>query len=602
MDRKFFYLFTFLLFYLYQPSTVMAQGMVTEIKVVAVQDYDSLATQSEGYSGGDKEELDFRHGRGGGYVFALFKQGTDVTQYITDVRVTADREDNYGQPFSDKGKDYTPAPFFQAEARKDKQYRGGLNGRDYLCYGGKYKEQHHIYVSRTGNDDFSKQVLKSARVTTSRPEHLSADESCGGGYAGGGRYIVYEWHTHESKYKTLVSHAAPTGDINSHVHYCDRDQCGLTKIEPHRFVQIYGNDQWMQLPATDKLSQKSHYKKCLDCGKIIYDDHQWASFVSNWEFHEKRCLLCDYVDQADHKNFGKQKLPVDEYHHIIFCDDCGFIQKLHHDFMEDLYDQQQDCEHTIVKLKCRQCYHYAYFEMPGAGHDYDAYGICRRKGCLHPYEQPAVEPLGNGDSTFVVKSFGNLYWVADYVNNRRPKTNVRLDNDLIADSLMKLPWRPIGATDETPFQGTFDGGGHVITMLQTEEPVAGVGYRGLFGTIAKGATVKNVSLASCNMRGWNYVGGLAGINEGTIDACNVVFSVMSSIGTGMNLGGICGLNRRTGTITNCTTGSNVWVGGVRDYAGGICGTNDGGTLSGNVTEAICGSGSDAVLPETASQQ
>jgi hypothetical protein len=41
---------------------------------------------------------------------------------------------------------------------------------------------------------------------------------------------------------------------------------------------------------------------------------------------------------------------------------------------------------------------------------------------------------------------------------------------------------------------------------------------------------------------------------------------------------------------------------VLDYAGGICGTNEGGTLSGNVTAAICGSGSDAVLPEAASKQ
>jgi hypothetical protein len=137
-------------------------------------------------------------------------------------------------------------------------------------------------------------------------------------------------------------------------------------------------------------------------------------------------------------------------------------------------------------------------------------------------------------------------------------------------------------------------------MLQTEEPVAGCGYRGLFGAIAKGATVKDVEIASCKMRGWNYIGAVAGVNDGTIDNCHVVFSIMSSIGTGMNLGGICGLNR--GAITGCTTENNVWVGGVRDYAGGICGTNEGGSLSRNTFQAICGSGSDAVLPEAASNQ
>jgi hypothetical protein len=137
-------------------------------------------------------------------------------------------------------------------------------------------------------------------------------------------------------------------------------------------------------------------------------------------------------------------------------------------------------------------------------------------------------------------------------------------------------------------------------MLQTEEPVAGCGYRGLFGAIGKNGMVKNVGIAACYMRGWDYIGAIAGVNEGTIENCHVAFSMMSTIGTNKNLGGICGLNK--GTISKCITESSVWVGGVSDYAGGICGTNDGGTLSGNTFTAICGSGSDAVLPETASQQ
>jgi hypothetical protein len=101
------------------------------------------------------------------------------------------------------------------------------------------------------------------------------------------------------------------------------------------------------------------------------------------------------------------------------------------------------------------------------------------------------------------------------------------------------------------------------------------------------------------MRGWDNIGAVAGVNNGTIESCYVVSSSMSTIGTGMNLGGICGLNR--GTISGCVTERDVWVGGARDYAGGICGTNENGTLLGNITEAICGSGTDATLPETASE-
>ena len=130
--------------------------------------------------------------------------------------------------------------------------------------------------------------------------------------------------------------------------------------------------------------------------------------------------------------------------------------------------------------------------------------------------------------------------------------------------------------------------------------MAGCGYRGLFGAIGKGGSVTNVTLAACDMRGWDNIGAVAGVNEGTVSNCHVAFSIMSSIGSGMNLGGICGLNR--GTISGCTTRDDVWVGGARDYAGGICGTNDGGSLTGNTSQAICGSGSDAELPATASEK
>ena len=597
MNRKYFYFFTFLLFCLFCPSPARAQ-MVSDIKVFAVQEYDSLKVAAGGYSGGDKD-LDFRKGRGGGYVFVLSKQSTDTASYITGVKVETKTE--YGMKFNEGGKTYYPVPFFQAASHKDKDYRGGLNGRNYSIYGGAYTGQPHVYFSRTNHQDFNEKVLKDIYVTSSMP-NLSSNQTYSGGHAGGGRYFVYTWHTHEPQYKPYITDAAPTGDINNHVKYCDRDQCGITKIEPHHFAQHYnGIDTWGQLPATDKKCADYHFKKCTECGQIVYEAHSWAAITSDWKSHNKRCLICDYVIQADHENFGKQKIPVDENYHMIFCD-CGFLMKLRHDYSDSRFVERQDCEHTVVRYSCRQCRNQAYFEEPGVGHDYDEFGICRRDNCQHPYERPGVEPLDtlkpDGDSVFVVKTFGNLYWIADYVNNRRPKTNIRLANDLYAEDYMRLPWIPIGTTDSTAFKGTFNGDGHFISMLQTEEPVAGCGYRGLFGAIAEGATVKDLMVAGCNIRGWDYVGAIAGVNKGTIDNCHVAFSIMSTIGSGMNLGGICGMNK--GTISRCSTEDNVWVGGVRDYAGGICGTNDGGNLTGNESAAICGSGSDAVLPEAAS--
>ena len=578
--------------------TAMAQrmGMVTDFKVLALQSLKEIGPNSAGYFGAGSEDfdLDFRKGRGGGYVFVVFKRSAsqaDTANYITDVVVTAKRESLYGREYKDGANTYSPAHYFQVKEHEDKSWRGGLNGRNYSIFGGAYPGQDHIYLCRTGNTDFSKRVLQDVKVVTSKQAYLEPNQTQSGPHAGGGRCFVFTWHTHQSQFKPV--------DTNWHQHYCGDEQCRLERDEHHRFDQRYGSDIWGQYPAANDSCAAYHYKTCLDCGRVIPQEHRFATYVSNWKDHTKRCLVCDYVDRADHAGFGRQKIPVDERYHIVYCDSCQFLQKLEHDFSLNRHVKRKDCERILVEYTCSQCYHHAIFEEAGLGHDFDANGLCRRPGCLHPYERPTVERSG-GDSTFVVKKYGHLYWLSNYVNNRRPKTNIRLDNDLAADTLIAQPWRPIGINDSTAYQGTFDGGGHVVSMLQTEEPVAGCGYRGLFGAIGKHGTVKNVVVAACNMRGWDYIGAVAGVNEGTIDGCHVVFSMMSTIGSGMNLGGICGLNK--GTISSCTTEKTVWVGGVRDYAGGICGTNDGGKLSGNVTAAICGSGSDAVLPETASQQ
>ena len=448
----------------------MAQGFVTEIKVVAVQKKDSLAPEANGYHGAGDFDLDFRKGRGGGYVFAVFKSGTNPKEYITDVKVTADRKDAYGKEFNEGKKDYIPAPYYQAQSHLDKTYYGGLNGRNYSIYGGAYPKQDHVYYSHTGNQDFNQRVLKWAEVRSSKPT-AGKNQTVSGGHAGGGRYFLFTWHNHKSQYRKL-----PNGSILEHEHYCSLDDCKLTIQEPHHFEQAYGHDAWMQYTEkTGKIDPDSvHYKKCKECGKEVTEKHKWATYSADWGNHNQRCLVCDYVIKAQHKNFGKEKLPVDDYYHMIYCGDCQFIKKLPHS-LERREVVRQDCENTLVKYTCSQCYHVVYFNEPGTDHSYDDNGFCTNKKCLHPYERPAVEYSGS-DSTYVVRTFGNLYWIADYVNNRRPKTHFRLDNDLIAEDFVKVPWQPIGDTDSTSFEGTFDGGGHVITMLQTEEPVAGCGY------------------------------------------------------------------------------------------------------------------------------
>ena len=87
-------------------------------------------------------------------------------------------------------------------------------------------------------------------------------------------------------------------------------------------------------------------------------------------------------------------------------------------------------------------------------------------------------------------------------------------------------------------------------------------YTGLFGRIGSGGTVKDVTLTKASVTGGNYVGGVAGQNDGTVENCSVDGTVT---GTGLSdTGGIVGTNY--GTISGCsaegTVTGDVNVGGI----------------------------------------
>ena len=69
-----------------------------------------------------------------------------------------------------------------------------------------------------------------------------------------------------------------------------------------------------------------------------------------------------------------------------------------------------------------------------------------------------------------------------------------------------------------PFKGTFDGQGYTISGIRIN---SGNNYQGLFSYIENG-TVKNITLADASITGYNYVGGIASHNEGTIENCLAV--------------------------------------------------------------------------------
>jgi len=151
----------------------------------------------------------------------------------------------------------------------------------------------------------------------------------------------------------------------------------------------------------------------------------------------------------------------------------------------------------------------------------------------------------------------------------------------------KSNWKAIG-TNNRPFTGSFDGGGHTLSGL-TIRAVQG-DCQGMFGYIGEGAEIKNLGLEGGSVTGKDVVGGLVGTNYGG--------TVQSSYATGSvtgdyNVGGLVGYH--WGRVQNSyATGSVTGkynVGGLVGYhwgrvqnsyaTGSVTGDNYVGGLVGN---------------------
>ena len=134
-----------------------------------------------------------------------------------------------------------------------------------------------------------------------------------------------------------------------------------------------------------------------------------------------------------------------------------------------------------------------------------------------------------------------------------------LRNDI---DLTGLVYRPAGY-----FAGRFDGGGHTVRGLNLE----GDGSRlGLFRQIVPGAAVENLNVEGRVQPGGSreYVGGIVGVNEGTVENCRFTGDVRAI----RAVGGIAGSTSPSGTVRSCVF-TGFLIG--EHQVGGIAGENEG---------------------------
>ena len=210
-------------------------------------------------------------------------------------------------------------------------------------------------------------------------------------------------------------------------------------------------------------------------------------------------------------------------------------------------------------------------------------------------------------SSYSAFDFNNTWWISD--GNTRPflrseysttitnahqlqlmainpAANYTLVNNINMGELQSASglWNTTtGFVPVVNFTGLFNGGGYVISGLTINQPnIADVG---LFGDAS--GTISNVGLVGGSVSGQYNVGGLAGVNYGSIS--NVYNTgTITVIGTNLRAAGLVGLNY--GSITNAYSSSTVnGNGDIYSSVGGLVGENIGsinnaystGTVSSN---------------------
>ena len=193
--------------------------------------------------------------------------------------------------------------------------------------------------------------------------------------------------------------------------------------------------------------------------------------------------------------------------------------------------------------------------------------------------------VGTADDPYQITTAAELATLASSVNAGNTYSGKYLklmDNiSLYAYS----DWTPIGTDDSNSFRGSFDGNNKAITNLTI---TGSSDYRGLFGYVKNGATIKNLTISNCSISGRWYAGGLAGFvyldvasSSITISNCHTSGTISSTNMTGGLIGGVRNDASATGGdvysifVSNCSCSATVSATESSCYVGGLIGSSGG---------------------------
>lgn len=226
------------------------------------------------------------------------------------------------------------------------------------------------------------------------------------------------------------------------------------------------------------------------------------------------------------------------------------------------------------------------------------------------------------DGNFIIRTYDDLVKLSNLVRSDYAKygsADYILENNIIEPDDSEWTQGIGSVSDNKPFNGTFDGNGYCIIGLNVNSSE----YGGLFEIIGENGVVKDLFVFDCDFSSSSKTaGGIAAVNEGTIDHCTSGVNITSgyihkngneyyapelnskingeisggvvgenggsligcrssAVVSGTICGGIAGVN--TGTIYGCANNGKVGT-STSSVSGGLVG-NNGGTIESSYNSA-----------------
>jgi The GLUG motif len=194
---------------------------------------------------------------------------------------------------------------------------------------------------------------------------------------------------------------------------------------------------------------------------------------------------------------------------------------------------------------------------------------------------PGLSGNGTISNPYVIANEGDLETMAAFYKGGSGSVTVyyySLSNDI---TLTSENFTPIGVSGGTgvPFNGHFNGNGHVITGLKISGDIF---YCGFFGCTSD-ATIANLGLQNVNISDTNTssgVGGLIGGEFENIGGSSISNCWVSGTVTGNAVvGGLIGDYDTDGSISDCYSTASVTGNATSRYMGGLIGSVRYGSLS-----------------------